>query len=59
MMLLFPPPKVLQQLPAKEETVEFCSMSEKQRGLYQNLFQKLKSTTNGESKPHIKWTGWN
>uniref|UniRef100_A0A3Q4HHL3 DNA helicase n=1 Tax=Neolamprologus brichardi TaxID=32507 RepID=A0A3Q4HHL3_NEOBR len=42
--------EVLQQLPAKEETVEFCSMSEKQRGLYQNLFQKLKSTTNGEKR---------
>lgn len=53
MVLLFPP-KVLQQLPAKEEKVEFCSMSEKQQGLYQNLFQKLKSTTNGESKPHFK-----
>lgn len=42
--------EVLQQLPAKEGTVEFCSMSEKQRGLYQNLFQKLKSTTNGEKR---------
>uniref|UniRef100_A0A3Q0SPL9 DNA helicase n=1 Tax=Amphilophus citrinellus TaxID=61819 RepID=A0A3Q0SPL9_AMPCI len=40
--------QVLQQLPGKEEKVEFCSMSEKQQALYQNLFQKLRSSTNGE-----------
>lgn len=42
--------QVLKQLPAKEEEVEFCSMSEKQLVLYQNLFKKLKSSVNGESE---------
>lgn len=42
--------QVLKQLPAKEEKVEFCSMSEKQLVLYQNLFKKLKTSINGESK---------
>lgn len=42
--------EVLQQLPGKEEKVEFCSMSEKQQALYQNLFQKLRSSTNGEKR---------
>lgn len=45
--------QVLKQLPAKEEKVEFCSMSEKQQVLYQTLFSKLKSSTNGESKPRL------
>ncbi|XP_040898949.1 SWI/SNF-related matrix-associated actin-dependent regulator of chromatin subfamily A containing DEAD/H box 1A isoform X2 [Toxotes jaculatrix] len=42
--------EVLKQLPAKEEKVEFCSMSEKQQVLYQTLFKKLKTSTNGEKR---------
>lgn len=42
--------QVLKQLPAKEEKVEFCPMSEKQLVLYQSLFKKLKTSVNGESK---------
>ncbi|KAM7392025.1 hypothetical protein PAMP_022668 [Pampus punctatissimus] len=42
--------EVLKQLPAKEETVAVCSMSEKQQVLYQKLFKKLKASTNGEKR---------
>ncbi|KAM8759982.1 SWI/SNF-related matrix-associated actin-dependent regulator of chromatin subfamily A containing DEAD/H box 1A [Acanthopagrus schlegelii] len=42
--------EVLKQLPAKEEKVESCSMSEKQQVLYKTLFQKLKATTSGEKR---------
>ncbi|KAG7476696.1 hypothetical protein MATL_G00085650 [Megalops atlanticus] len=42
--------EVLKQLPAKEERVEFCAMSEKQELLYAALFQKLKGTTMGEKR---------
>uniref|UniRef100_A0A146Z2W6 DNA helicase n=1 Tax=Fundulus heteroclitus TaxID=8078 RepID=A0A146Z2W6_FUNHE len=42
--------EVLKQLPAKEEKIEFCSMSEKQQTLYEALLKKLKSTTNGEKR---------
>uniref|UniRef100_A0A3B4VKH1 DNA helicase n=1 Tax=Seriola dumerili TaxID=41447 RepID=A0A3B4VKH1_SERDU len=42
--------EVLKQLPAKEEMVKFCSMSEKQQVLYQALFEKLRSSTNGEKR---------
>ncbi|KAG8011946.1 SWI/SNF-related matrix-associated actin-dependent regulator of chromatin subfamily A containing DEAD/H box 1B [Nibea albiflora] len=42
--------EVLKQLPAKEDKVVSCSMSEKQQVLYQNLFKKLKSSTNGEKR---------
>ncbi|KAF7662346.1 hypothetical protein LDENG_00238680 [Lucifuga dentata] len=42
--------EVLKQLPAKEEKVEFCSMSEKQYVLYQNLLKKLKQHTTGEKR---------
>ncbi|CAL8344834.1 unnamed protein product [Lota lota] len=42
--------EVLQQLPAKEEKIEFCPMSEKQRTLYQALFKKLKRSTTGEKR---------
>ncbi|KAE8292071.1 SWI/SNF-related matrix-associated actin-dependent regulator of chromatin subfamily A [Larimichthys crocea] len=42
--------EVLKQLPAKEDKVESCSMSEKQQVLYQNLFKKLKGSTNGEKR---------
>ncbi|XP_067377424.1 SWI/SNF-related matrix-associated actin-dependent regulator of chromatin subfamily A containing DEAD/H box 1A isoform X2 [Channa argus] len=42
--------EVLKQLPAKEEKIEFCSMSEKQQVLYQTLFKKLGSSTNGEKR---------
>ncbi len=45
--------QVLKQLPAKKEKVESCSMSEKQHVLYQNLFKKLKASTNGESKSNL------
>lgn len=45
--------QVLKQLPAKEEKIETCSMSEKQRTLYQSLFTKLKRTTNGESELYL------
>uniref|UniRef100_A0A8C2WHC0 DNA helicase n=1 Tax=Cyclopterus lumpus TaxID=8103 RepID=A0A8C2WHC0_CYCLU len=34
--------EVLKQLPAKEDTVESCPMSEKQQALYQTLFNQLK-----------------
>lgn len=42
--------EVLKQLPAKEENVEFCPMSEKQQVLYQTLFKKLKASINGEKR---------
>ncbi|XP_041792744.1 SWI/SNF-related matrix-associated actin-dependent regulator of chromatin subfamily A containing DEAD/H box 1A [Chelmon rostratus] len=42
--------EVLKQLPGKEEKVESCSMSEKQQVLYQTLFKKLKTSTNGETR---------
>ncbi|KAK2871332.1 hypothetical protein Q8A67_023859 [Cirrhinus molitorella] len=41
--------EVLKQLPAKEEQVEFCAMSEKQQELYNDLFHKLKNS-NGEKR---------
>uniref|UniRef100_A0A8C8ICK4 DNA helicase n=1 Tax=Oncorhynchus tshawytscha TaxID=74940 RepID=A0A8C8ICK4_ONCTS len=41
--------EVLKQLPAKEEKVEFCAMSDQQQQLYNALMQKLKGSTNGES----------
>lgn len=41
--------QVLKQLPAKEEQIEFCAMSEKQQKLYDALFSKLKSSRNTES----------
>lgn len=47
---VFFPLQVLKQLPAKEEKVDYCSMSEKQQVLYQTLFKKLKASVNGESK---------
>ncbi|XP_071339280.1 SWI/SNF-related matrix-associated actin-dependent regulator of chromatin subfamily A containing DEAD/H box 1A [Trachinotus anak] len=42
--------EVLKQLPAKEEIIKFCSMSEKQQVLYKTLFQKLKTSTNNEKR---------
>ncbi|KAK5614616.1 hypothetical protein CRENBAI_016041 [Crenichthys baileyi] len=42
--------EVLKQLPAKEEKIEFCSMSEKQQTLYETLLTKLKSTSSGEKR---------
>ncbi|XP_058645047.1 SWI/SNF-related matrix-associated actin-dependent regulator of chromatin subfamily A containing DEAD/H box 1b isoform X2 [Onychostoma macrolepis] len=42
--------EVLKQLPAKEEQVEFCAMSEKQQELYNALFHKLKRSSNGEKR---------
>ncbi|XP_034728991.1 SWI/SNF-related matrix-associated actin-dependent regulator of chromatin subfamily A containing DEAD/H box 1A isoform X1 [Etheostoma cragini] len=40
--------EVLKQLPAKEERVVSCPMSEKQQVLYQSLVNKLKASANGE-----------
>ncbi|XP_034026378.1 SWI/SNF-related matrix-associated actin-dependent regulator of chromatin subfamily A containing DEAD/H box 1A isoform X2 [Thalassophryne amazonica] len=42
--------EVLKQLPAKEEKIEFCSMSEKQQRLYETLFSKLKASSNSEKR---------
>ncbi|KAK3521725.1 hypothetical protein QTP70_015842 [Hemibagrus guttatus] len=42
--------EVLKQLPAKEEQIEFCAMSEKQQKLYDALFSKLKSSSNTEKR---------
>ncbi|CAJ1068968.1 SWI/SNF-related matrix-associated actin-dependent regulator of chromatin subfamily A containing [Xyrichtys novacula] len=42
--------EVLQQLPAKEEKVEFCSMTEKQQVLYQNLLKKMKGSSCGQKR---------
>ncbi|XP_051765079.1 SWI/SNF-related matrix-associated actin-dependent regulator of chromatin subfamily A containing DEAD/H box 1b isoform X2 [Ctenopharyngodon idella] len=42
--------EVLKQLPAKEEQVEFCAMSERQQELYNTLFHKLKRSSNGEKR---------
>ncbi|KAK9968113.1 hypothetical protein ABG768_002455 [Culter alburnus] len=42
--------EVLKQLPAKEEQVEFCAMSERQQELYNALFHKLKRSSNGEKR---------
>uniref|UniRef100_A0A8B9L0D7 DNA helicase n=1 Tax=Astyanax mexicanus TaxID=7994 RepID=A0A8B9L0D7_ASTMX len=38
--------EVLKQLPAKEEQIEFCPMSEKQQQLYDELFNRLKNFSN-------------
>ncbi|XP_068422538.1 SWI/SNF-related matrix-associated actin-dependent regulator of chromatin subfamily A containing DEAD/H box 1A isoform X2 [Clinocottus analis] len=42
--------EVLKQLPAKEDMVESCPMSDKQQALYQTLFNKLKASPNGEKR---------
>ncbi|KAK7125978.1 hypothetical protein R3I93_021379 [Phoxinus phoxinus] len=42
--------EVLKQLPAKEEQVEFCAMSERQQDLYSALFHKLKRSRNREKR---------
>ncbi|XP_051540079.1 SWI/SNF-related matrix-associated actin-dependent regulator of chromatin subfamily A containing DEAD/H box 1b isoform X1 [Myxocyprinus asiaticus] len=42
--------EVLKQLPAKEEQIEFCAMSERQQKLYSALFNKLKRSNNGEKR---------
>ncbi|XP_059193202.1 SWI/SNF-related matrix-associated actin-dependent regulator of chromatin subfamily A containing DEAD/H box 1A [Centropristis striata] len=42
--------EVLKQLPAKEEKVESCPMSDKQQVLYQTLFKKLKTSIDGEKQ---------
>ncbi|KAK5871080.1 hypothetical protein PBY51_003981 [Eleginops maclovinus] len=42
--------EVLKQLPAKEEKIESCPMSEKQQALYQTLFKTLKSSNIGEKR---------
>ncbi|XP_036382651.1 SWI/SNF-related matrix-associated actin-dependent regulator of chromatin subfamily A containing DEAD/H box 1A [Megalops cyprinoides] len=41
--------EVLKQLPAKEERVEFCAMSQRQQELYYALFDKLKRSS-GEKR---------
>ncbi|XP_016898195.1 SWI/SNF-related matrix-associated actin-dependent regulator of chromatin subfamily A containing DEAD/H box 1A-like [Cynoglossus semilaevis] len=42
--------EVLKQLPAKEEKVEYCLMSEKQKVLYDKLLKKLKLSTTGKNR---------
>ncbi|XP_057177872.1 SWI/SNF-related matrix-associated actin-dependent regulator of chromatin subfamily A containing DEAD/H box 1b isoform X3 [Triplophysa rosa] len=42
--------EVLKQLPAKEEQIEFCGMSERQQKLYSGLFDKLKRSSNAEKR---------
>ncbi|XP_076876460.1 SWI/SNF-related matrix-associated actin-dependent regulator of chromatin subfamily A containing DEAD/H box 1b isoform X2 [Brachyhypopomus gauderio] len=42
--------EVLKQLPEKEEQVEFCAMSDKQKQLYDTLFHKLKHSSSGEKR---------
>ncbi|XP_019908993.2 SWI/SNF-related matrix-associated actin-dependent regulator of chromatin subfamily A containing DEAD/H box 1b isoform X2 [Esox lucius] len=42
--------EVLKQLPAKEQKVEFCTMSDTQQQLYNALMQKLKGSANGEKR---------
>ncbi|XP_007257862.2 SWI/SNF-related matrix-associated actin-dependent regulator of chromatin subfamily A containing DEAD/H box 1b isoform X2 [Astyanax mexicanus] len=42
--------EVLKQLPAKEEQIEFCPMSEKQQQLYDELFNRLKNARNEEKR---------
>ncbi|XP_070614106.1 SWI/SNF-related matrix-associated actin-dependent regulator of chromatin subfamily A containing DEAD/H box 1 [Erythrolamprus reginae] len=42
--------EVLQQLPPKKEIVEQCEMSEKQEKLYQDLFNCLKKSIDGQEK---------
>ncbi|KAJ8401611.1 hypothetical protein AAFF_G00379280 [Aldrovandia affinis] len=42
--------EVLKQLPAKEERVEFCPMSQKQQELYSSLFNRLKRSANTETE---------
>uniref|UniRef100_A0A1A7YM30 DNA helicase n=1 Tax=Iconisemion striatum TaxID=60296 RepID=A0A1A7YM30_9TELE len=42
--------EVLKQLPSKEEKIEYCPMSEKQKVLYEDLLTKLKSSTTGEKR---------
>ncbi|KAL0965579.1 hypothetical protein UPYG_G00283170 [Umbra pygmaea] len=42
--------EVLKQLPAKEEKVEFCAMSDTQKQLYSALMQKLKGSVIGEKR---------
>ncbi|XP_023834605.1 SWI/SNF-related matrix-associated actin-dependent regulator of chromatin subfamily A containing DEAD/H box 1A [Salvelinus sp. IW2-2015] len=42
--------EVLKHLPAKEEKLEFCAMSEKQQLLYQNMVGKLKKSAIGEKR---------
>ncbi|KAJ0067623.1 hypothetical protein NL108_008946, partial [Boleophthalmus pectinirostris] len=42
--------EVLKQLPAKEERVDYCAMSEKQEELYKDLFRKLKQADPTEKR---------
>ncbi|KAM6984848.1 SWI/SNF-related matrix-associated actin-dependent regulator of chromatin subfamily A containing DEAD/H box 1b [Aplochiton taeniatus] len=42
--------EVLKQLPAKEETVEFCAMSETQQQFYDSLFKKISMSIKGEKR---------
>ncbi|KAM8866778.1 SWI/SNF-related matrix-associated actin-dependent regulator of chromatin subfamily A containing DEAD/H box 1A isoform 1-T1 [Synchiropus picturatus] len=42
--------EVLKQLPAKEERVDFCSMSKDQQVLYENLFKKMKASSTDEKR---------
>ncbi|XP_051509276.1 SWI/SNF-related matrix-associated actin-dependent regulator of chromatin subfamily A containing DEAD/H box 1A-like isoform X1 [Myxocyprinus asiaticus] len=42
--------EVLKQLPPKVEKIEMCPMSDAQQKLYDNLFKRLKKTTNGDKR---------
>ncbi|XP_051525370.1 SWI/SNF-related matrix-associated actin-dependent regulator of chromatin subfamily A containing DEAD/H box 1A-like [Myxocyprinus asiaticus] len=42
--------EVLKQLPPKVEKIEMCPMSDAQQKLYDNLFNRLKKTTNGDKR---------
>uniref|UniRef100_A0AAY4A9T4 DNA helicase n=1 Tax=Denticeps clupeoides TaxID=299321 RepID=A0AAY4A9T4_9TELE len=42
--------EVLKQLPAKEERVDFCPMTDRQQELYDALFRKLKGSASGEKR---------
>ncbi|XP_068617188.1 SWI/SNF-related matrix-associated actin-dependent regulator of chromatin subfamily A containing DEAD/H box 1A [Brachionichthys hirsutus] len=42
--------EVLKQLPAKQQRVDSCAMSDRQEALYQTLFEKMKAPTNGQKR---------
>lgn len=42
--------EVLQQLPSKQDQIEFCAMSEKQAALYSDLYSRIKKSINSSEK---------
>ncbi|XP_043917310.1 SWI/SNF-related matrix-associated actin-dependent regulator of chromatin subfamily A containing DEAD/H box 1 [Protopterus annectens] len=42
--------EVLQQLPPKQDQIEFCGMSERQAALYDDLYNKIKKSINSSEK---------